>query len=79
MLTDGGRLCLVSLTRGVSAGSRVVIALWSLVFRLNAALVGGCRPIELTGYLPSADWSVEHHSVVTPYGVPSEILVASPR
>ncbi len=79
VLVDGGRLCLVSLTHGVSVGSRAVIALWTTVFRLNAALVGGCRPIELANYLPSTDWSVEHRGVVTPFGVPSEILVAAPR
>jgi len=79
VLVDGGRLCLVSLTHGVSVGSRLVIALWSLVFRLNAALVGGCRPIELAGYLPPTDWCIVHRGVVTPFGVPSEILVATPR
>lgn len=42
-----GKLCLVSLTYGVTLMSRIVCALWSQLFRLHAPLVGGCRPIRL--------------------------------
>jgi ubiquinone/menaquinone biosynthesis C-methylase UbiE len=79
ILRPGGKLCLVSLTRGVSVTSRFVIALWSAAFRIKPSLVGGCRPIELVEYLDQDIWSIDHREVVTPYGVSSEVLVAGHR
>jgi ubiquinone/menaquinone biosynthesis C-methylase UbiE len=79
ILRPGGKLCLVSLTHGVSVTSRLVIALWSAAFRLKPSLVGGCRPIELVDYLDRDIWSIDHRQVVTPYGVSSEVLVAGRR
>ena len=57
----------------------LVIALWSAIFRIKPALVGGCRPIELAGYLEPQVWSIEYRQVVTPYGIASEVLVAGCR
>ena len=79
VLRPGGKLCLVSLTHGISVASRLVIALWSAIFRIKPALVGGCRPIELAGYLEPQVWSIEYRQVVTPYGIASEVLVAGCR
>jgi ubiquinone/menaquinone biosynthesis C-methylase UbiE len=79
VLTPGGKLCLVSLTRGASAGSRLVIALWSAAFRLTASLVGGCRPIQLDSFLEPEGWSIAYRHVSAPLGVPSEALIATPR
>jgi ubiquinone/menaquinone biosynthesis C-methylase UbiE len=79
VLTPSGRLCLVSLTHGVTFASRVVCALWWAVFRLHASLVGGCRPIRLDSFLDQMSWSVDYRNVVTRMGVPSEVLVASPN
>lgn len=76
VLAPGGLLCLVSLTRGNDLRSRFVSGAWSLLHRLRASLVGGCRPIELQHYLASQLWHVEYRAVVTPYGIPSEIVVA---
>jgi ubiquinone/menaquinone biosynthesis C-methylase UbiE len=79
VLRPGGKLCLVSLTRGVNVTSRLVIALWSTIFRISPSLVGGCRPIELAAYLDQDIWSIDHRRVVTPYGIASEVLVAAQR
>ena len=39
-----------------------------------------CRqPLELVDYLDQDTWSIDHRQVVTPYGVPSEVLVAGRR
>jgi hypothetical protein len=46
------------------------------VHALRPALVGGCRPLELTAWVSSSEWRVRHHSRVAPFGVPSEVLVA---
>lgn len=79
VLRPGGKLCLVSLSHGVSVTSRLVIALWSTIFRMSPSLVGGCRPIELAAYLDQDIWSIDHRQVVTPYGIASEVLVAGQR
>jgi ubiquinone/menaquinone biosynthesis C-methylase UbiE len=76
VLEPGGKLCLVSLTRGCTPVSRVVSSLWMAVFRLRATLVGGCRPVSLTPYLDEERWQVEHRGMLTSFGVSSEVLVA---
>jgi len=79
ILTPGGKLCLVSLTRGTTIGSRIVSSLWSTLFRMKASLVGGCRPIRLEEFLADDYWSLEFHDLVSRFGIPSEVVVASPR
>jgi ubiquinone/menaquinone biosynthesis C-methylase UbiE len=75
VLTPGGRVCIASLTRGVSVPSRIVSSLWALVFRLKPGLVGGCRPVRLDAGVDPHAWQVVHRTVVTPFGVPSEVLI----
>jgi ubiquinone/menaquinone biosynthesis C-methylase UbiE len=79
VLQPGGRLCLASLTHGVTVASRIVSALWSAVFRLRASLVGGCRPIRLDPLFDRRGWTIEYRNVVTPFCVPSEVLIARPN
>lgn len=76
VLMPGGKVCIASLTEGVSLGSRLVSSLWMSVFRLNPSLVGGCRPVLVHAFVKSDQWRIVHQSVVTPFGVPSEVLVA---
>lgn len=76
VLISGGKLCLVSLTAGVTFSSRIVSKFWSTLFRLHAPLVGGCRPIRLDSYFDLGSWTVEYRNVITQFGVPSEILIA---
>ena len=64
-----------TLTHGVTIPSRLVSTLWTAVFRLRPARVGGCRPIHLAAYADPAHWRIAHRRVVTPYGIPSEVLV----
>jgi len=78
VLAPEGRLCVVSLTRGKGACSRVVAGLWSALFRAYGPAVGGCRPIRLASFIGPRQWVTEHRNVVAPYCVPSEVLVASP-
>ncbi len=77
ILVPGGRICLVSLTRGTTAWCRVVTRAWEFVYRRSPRLVGGCRPIELLKYLRPHLWRTEHHTIVCSYGISSEIVVAS--
>lgn len=74
-LKPGGKLCLASLTQGPGLPSRTVSSLWMAVFRLRPALVGGCRPILLDAFVDPQRWRTVHRQVVTPFGIPSEVLV----
>lgn len=78
VLTPGGNLCLVSLTKGETLAPRIVTGLWSALFRVRESWVGGCRPIRLTSFIDRKRWSVDYHNVVTRFGVPSEVLMAHP-
>jgi ubiquinone/menaquinone biosynthesis C-methylase UbiE len=79
VLTPEGKLSLISLTKGVTFLSRMVSFIWMTVFRLRASLVGGCRPIQLERYVDPRRWDLEYRNVMTPFGVPSEILVLAQR
>lgn len=76
VLKTGGKLCLASLTEGDTLPSGVLTALWSVLFGLNAALVGGCRPIRLAPFVHAGQWTIEHDAVVTRFAVPTEVLIA---
>lgn len=75
VMMPGGKVCIASLRRGVTIPSRIVSSLWMSVFRLSPALVGGCRPIHVDAFVNPQEWSVVHRTVVTPFGVPSEVLI----
>jgi ubiquinone/menaquinone biosynthesis C-methylase UbiE len=79
VLAPGGKLGVVSLTEGVTVPSRIVVALWKTLFRWRPSRVGGCRPIRYEPFVDGVRWRVEHRSVVTPFGVPSEVLVLTAR
>lgn len=79
ILTPDGRLCLVSLTYGPNLVSSIVSKLWAAAHRLMPRVVGGCRPVELTGFVAGSGWHVTHRTRVTALGVPSEVLVAKKR
>jgi ubiquinone/menaquinone biosynthesis C-methylase UbiE len=79
VLSPEGRLCLVSITRGVTILSRIVSTLWTAAFRMRASLVGGCRPVRLESYIDQRRWRLEHRRTLTPFGVPSEVVVLSPK
>lgn len=76
VLMANGKFCLISLTRGETFISGIVSGLWSMLFHIYAPLVGGCRPVRLEPLIDRQNWSIEYHHVVTPVGVPSEILIA---
>ncbi len=79
LLIPEGRLCLVSLTHGATGVARLVTGLWTGVHARWPALVGGCRPLSLRPWLPVTHWQVEYRTVVTAFGIPSEVIIASLR
>jgi len=79
VLKPGGKLCVASLTEGVTVVSRIVSAIWSRAFHMHASLVGGCRPIRLDQFFEPASWSLDRRNVVVKVGVPTEVVVATPK
>ena len=79
ILEPGGLLCVCSLSTGSGPFSRFVARAWSWVHAARPALVGGCRPLELLDWIDAERWRVRHHEKRTPFGVPSEVLVAERR
>jgi ubiquinone/menaquinone biosynthesis C-methylase UbiE len=77
VLRPGGLLGLVGLTRGARGIPKLVSAIWERIHRLRPPLVGGCRPIGIARLLATEEWSVSHRGVVTPYAIPSEVLVGA--
>jgi len=79
VLVPGGLLCCASLTKGNDIGSKIVAGIWRLVYGLFPSLVGGCRPIRLAALLDLSRWDLLFREVLTPYGVPSETVVAQKK
>ncbi len=77
-LCPGGKLCVVTLTEGITPVSRLLGSLWKCIYALNPRLVGGCRPLRLTTLLDRVRWQIEHTDVVCSWGICSEIVIASP-
>jgi len=75
VLKPDGLLCMASLGEGNNLRSRLVATLWSTVFRLKPAIVGGCRPLQLGTFVDLEQWQILHQATVTPFAVPSEVLV----
>jgi SAM-dependent methyltransferase len=78
-LRPGGLLALASLAQGRTAPARLVTALWRAVWRLNPALLGGCRPLALRGLLQPHQWDVRAGMTVTDWFLSSEVCVARRR
>jgi ubiquinone/menaquinone biosynthesis C-methylase UbiE len=77
LLVPEGRLCLVSLTRGSIPLARLATWTWTRIHTLEPRLVGGCRPVELLNYLSRKHWRLDYARVITRFGIPSEVVVAS--
>jgi len=59
--------------------NRWMLALRGLMAVLFGVAVCGCRPIELLDCLPDTDFRIDYAQVITRFGVPSEVVVASKR
>lgn len=77
VLAPSGLLCLVSLTHGTTATSRIFSAGWQAIGERWPRLVGGCQPIDLRELVAGPAWSITHCEVKVRFAVPSQVLVAS--
>jgi SAM-dependent methyltransferase len=79
LLRPTGRLCLAGLGWGTRPVGRLVARAWDAVHRVRPAWVGGCRPLDMGPFLDGDRWRVVHRSSVQAWGVPSAVVVATPR
>ena len=49
------------------------------LYRRAPRLLGGCRPVALAPFVERAGFRIERRDVVTQLGVPSELILATPR
>jgi ubiquinone/menaquinone biosynthesis C-methylase UbiE len=79
VLRPGGLLALASLAPGHTPPARLVTRLWQTVWKLNPALLGGCRPLRLGGLPDPDEWIVLASFPVTDWFLSSDVLVARRR
>jgi ubiquinone/menaquinone biosynthesis C-methylase UbiE len=72
VLRKGGKLILVSMTKGESFGSR----LYDLVYRLSPKTMGGCRGVQLSDLLRQGGFRVEKREYYQQLLFPSEVIIA---
>lgn len=72
VMAAGGRLVITTM----GAGNRWYHRFWSGVARVAPSLLTGCRPVDLSGYLPQAGFKVEKVELVSQNTFPSEVFLA---
>ena len=78
VLQVDGLLCLVSITPGRTFISRIVMDIWQWIFSRKPSMVGGCRPTQLTEFLPATQWQIRYRTVVIAWCIASEVVIAAP-
>ncbi|GMQ79447.1 MAG: class I SAM-dependent methyltransferase [Anaerolineae bacterium] len=76
MLRPGGIMVNVSLSRGHTLKSKIVIWAWMKLYNAAPIICGGCRPVSLYELAEEVGFSQVTWEVVEQFGVPSEIVVA---
>ncbi|MDH3547261.1 MAG: methyltransferase domain-containing protein [Gammaproteobacteria bacterium] len=72
VLRPGGRLVMVNMTKG----RRWYNGIWELIYKINPALLGGCRGVSIVGYLEAAGFQIGKREYVSQFTFPSEIIFA---
>ena len=72
VLRPAGRLVIVNMT----VGERWYNGVWTLMYRINPVLMGGCRPVQLLPFLEVAGFQQARREYVSQFTFPSEIIRA---
>jgi len=77
VLNEKGLICLVSITKGTTLFSKILMGSWRLINKIHPVLTAGCRPVRLLPMLSAEKWAVTFHKVISQYGVSIEVVIAS--
>jgi len=72
VLKPGGRLLLVNM----AGGQRWYNGIWTLVYALSPALLGGCRGVSLVPHLEAGGFDVVRREYISQATFPSEVILA---
>ncbi len=73
VLRPGGRLAMVNMT----TGQRWYNNIWERIYRINPALLGGCRSVELRKYLEISGFIQIKREFMSQMTFPSEVIHAT--
>ena len=72
VLRPGGGLVMVNMT----AGERWYNGIWPVIYRINPALLGGCRGVSTVPHLEATGFTRVQREYVSQSTFPSEIILA---
>jgi ubiquinone/menaquinone biosynthesis C-methylase UbiE len=72
VLRPGGRLLLINM----AASQKKRTALWTAIYKLNPAMMGGCRGVLLEQPVRDAGFELVHREELDQFGFPTELLLA---
>lgn len=73
VLRPGGRLALVNMT----PGERWYNGIWERIYRINPALLGGCRGVSLLPHVERCGFRQARREYVSQFTFPSEVISAT--
>ena len=73
VLRPGGRLIMVNMT----AGAHWYNGIWTLIYDISPALLGGCRGVSLLAHLENAGFRQLQREYISQFTFPSEVIAGS--
>lgn len=73
VLRPGGRLVMVNMT----AGAHWYNGIWTLIYNISPALLGGCRGVSLLTHLEDAGFRQLQREYLSQFTFPSEVIAGS--
>jgi len=73
VLRPGGRLVMVNMT----AGAHWYNGIWTLIYNISPALLGGCRGVSLLTHLENAGFRQLEREYLSQFTFPSEVIAGS--
>ena len=73
VLRPGGRLVMVNMT----AGAHWYNGIWTLIYDISPALLGGCRGVSLLAHLENAGFRQLQREYISQFTFPSEVIAGS--
>lgn len=78
MLVPDGLLCVCGLSPGCGFWTGKITRALRWIHARRPSWIGGCRPLELTGYLDAHCWDIVFQRKIAAWGITSEAIIARP-